>query len=156
MGGRGPQGLQGPEGRPAGIGDPGWRGPTGKPGNTGPDGPEGNIGPTGAVGRRGETGPRGPTTVIDPWANKAIVNSLKNIYTKIKRKNQEYTGKKNPPINLNIRMGHLGDGEIQSVHRSTETLGENIDMDIGNLNPGKDKTEDLSMLEGFNTYTYIR
>ena len=36
------------------------------------------------------------------------------------------------------------------------TLGENIGMDIGNLNPGKDKTEDLSMLEGFNTYTYIR
>ena len=50
----------------------------------------------------------------------------------------------------------LGDGEIQSVHRSTETLGENIDMDIGNLNRGKDKTADLSMLEGFNTYTYIR
>ena len=155
-GAKGEQGLIGPEGRPAGIGDPGWRGPTGKPGDTGPDGPEGNIGPTGAVGHRGEIGPKGPTTVIDPWANKAIVNSLKNIYTKIKRKNQEYTGKKNPPINLNIRMGHLGDGEIQSVHRSTETLGENIDMDIGNLNPGKDKTEDLSMLEGFNTYTYIR
>ena len=158
VGARGPQGLQGPEGRPAGIGDPGWRGPTGPQGDTGLDGPEGNRGPMGAVGHKGAIGPRGPTTVIDPWSNKGIVNTLQRIYKKVKSKNEEYKGKKNPPINLNIQMGHLGDGEIKSIHRSTETLGEKINMNLdeGDLNPAKDKSDDLSMLEGFNTYTYIK
>lgn len=157
-GAKGSEGAIGPEGRPAGIGDPGWRGPQGPQGDVGKDGPEGNIGPTGAVGHRGKVGPRGATTIIDPWSNKAIVNSLKSIYKKVQRKNEEYTRKKNPPINLNIKMGHLGDGEIKSIYRSTETLGENINMNIAknDLNPAKDKSEDLSMLEGFNNYKYIR
>ena len=81
-----------------------------------------------------------------------------SIMMRSKSKNEEYKGKKNPPINLNIQMGHLGDGEIKSIHRSTETLGEKINMNLdeGDLNPAKDKSDDLSMLEGFNTYTYIK
>ncbi len=31
-----------------------------------------------------------------------------------------------------------------------------MNLDEGDLNPAKDKSDDLSMLEGFNTYTYIK
>ena len=158
---QGPRGLKGPrgaEGRPAEPGDKGWQGIQGPQGLVGPDGPHGQAGLLGLAGSRGLTGSRGQATIIDPWNNKNIISSLKNIYHKISNKNKEMANKKNPPINLNIKMGNLGGGDISSFQRSTETLGKSIQMDITDpdLNPAKKKRENLSMLEEFNSLDYVR
>ena len=151
-GGRGPKGFPGVKGRDAQEGDVGWRGPMGVPGAFGPGGPRGNRGMTGEVGHKGPIGEKGQTTIVNPWADKGIITSLRNIYQKITEKNKQLSKKKNPPINLNIRMGDLGSGSISSYHHSSETMGEGIKMNIKDpeMNPARDEKENLTLLEGFH------
>jgi len=157
-GGRGPKGFPGVKGRDAQEGDVGWRGPMGVPGAFGPGGPRGNRGMTGEVGHKGPIGEKGQTTIVNPWTDKGIITSLRNIYQKITEKNKQLSKKKNPPINLNIRMGDLGSGSISSYHHSSETMGEGIKMNIKDpeMNPARDEKENLTLLEGFHFSSTFR
>jgi len=148
---RGIKGILGVKGKNAQKDDLGVRGPQGLKGGYGPNGPPGNIGSTGPVGHKGRIGAMGTTTTVNPWGTKGIVKALKNIYHKIENKNKELKGKKNPPINLNISMGHLGEGDIKSLFQSSEIINEDLE-----LNPARDKKEDLTNLEEFNNFNYIK
>ena len=157
-GARGISGVTGVKGKNAQKDDLGYRGPQGPKGSFGPTGPPGNVGPTGAVGHKGIIGPKGATTTINPWGTNGIVRALKNIYHKIENKNKKLKDQKNPPINLNISMGHLGEGDIKSLFQSSEIINERVNVEIkdSELNPARDKKENLANLEEFNNFSYIK
>ena len=55
-------------------------------------------------------------------------------------------------------MGHLGEGDIKSLFQSSETINENVNVEIkdSELNPARDNKENLANLEEFNNFSYIK
>ena len=114
------RGLIGDKGRPAVKGDVGWMGKGGIQGKTGGPGPMGYGGPRGKRGSRGGTGEKGPTTIADPWTNPKIIGSLNRTYTKVRKRVNEVANQKNPPINLNIKMGGGHSGKVKGYFRTSQ------------------------------------